>query len=88
MITIFIEGFLNKYSYHLIEVAAQLLIFNLDQRERETLTNAELRAQTHTLINIVIEMLPLSAYKKNTIVKIKNTLDSISIYCDIPLFEI
>lgn len=82
------EEALNKYSYHLIEVAAQLLIFNLDQRERETLTNAELRAQTHTLINIVIEMLPLSAYNKNTIVKIKNTLDSISIYCDIPLFEI
>ena len=76
---------LNKYSYHLIEVVTQLLIFNLDQRERETLTNAELRAQTHTLINIVIEMLPLSAYKKKYNCKIKNTLDSISIYCDIPL---
>ena len=82
------EEALHKYSYHLIEVAAQLLIFNLDQRERETLTNSELRAQTYTLINIVIEMIPLSAYNKNTIVKIKNTLDSISIYCDIPLFDI
>lgn|GEM_PF-2456021 len=71
---------LQVMASQLLDIIYHLLVFVLEQREKETITNLELTNQSQALINIVKDVVSISNDQNEYINKFKNIIDSISIY--------